>query len=72
MRPSLQPALEEIARSPEPVASYFLTRRARWEIARGRLWNHMAPLGDAEVFAAWNSAVSPVTSPRPVMDWSHA
>ena len=69
---SVQPALEEIARSPEPVASYFLTRQARWEIARGRLWNHMAPLGDEEVFAAWNAAVGPVASPRPVMDRSHA
>ena len=55
---SLDRVLEEIARSPEPVTSYFLCARTHWKIARGRLWNHRAPLTDDEVFARWNSSIS--------------
>ena len=55
---SLDRVMEEIARAPRPVGAYFLTRAARWTIARGRLWNHLAPLTDEEVFDRWNNSIS--------------
>ncbi|MBI3278500.1 MAG: glycosyltransferase [Acidobacteria bacterium] len=55
---SLERVMEEIARAPEPVGAYFLKRATRWKIARGRLWNHLAPFTDEEVFDRWNSSIS--------------
>jgi GT2 family glycosyltransferase len=55
---SLERVIEAIAQSPEPMASEFLVGATRWKIARGRLWNHLAPFTDEEVFARWNSSES--------------
>jgi GT2 family glycosyltransferase len=55
---SLERVIEAIAQSPEPMASEFLAAATRWKIARGRLWNHLAPFTDEEVFARWNSSMS--------------
>jgi MoaA/NifB/PqqE/SkfB family radical SAM enzyme/GT2 family glycosyltransferase len=55
---SLERVVERIARMPDPVARYFLATRTRWKIACGRLWNHMAPFTDEEVFAHWNASIS--------------
>jgi hypothetical protein len=38
------------------MASDFLAASTRWKIARGRLWNHLAPFTDEEVFARWNNS----------------
>ncbi len=64
---SLERVMEEIARAPEPDGAYFLAPSTCWKIARGRLWNHLAPLSDEEVFAAWNSSLAScsLTAPRP-------
>jgi len=55
---SLERVLEEIASAPQTVGEHFLAPATRWKIARGRWWNHLAPLGDEEVFARWNNSVS--------------
>jgi GT2 family glycosyltransferase/MoaA/NifB/PqqE/SkfB family radical SAM enzyme len=55
---SLDRLMEEIAAAPEPVAAHFVAPATRWKIARGRLWNHLAPLTDEEVFAQWNNSIS--------------
>jgi MoaA/NifB/PqqE/SkfB family radical SAM enzyme/GT2 family glycosyltransferase len=55
---SLERAIEEIADAPEPVGAHFLAPATRWKIARGRLWNHLAPITDEEVFALWNNSIS--------------
>jgi len=55
---SLERVIEEIARAPEKVGAHFLAPATRWKIARGRWWNHLAPLTDEEVFALWNNSIS--------------
>jgi hypothetical protein len=55
---SLDRVIEEIARAPGKLGAHFLTPATRWKIARGRLWNHLAPLTDEEVFALWNDSIS--------------
>jgi len=55
---SLERVLEEIAKSDEPEVRHFLERSTRWKIARGRLWNHLAPVPDEEVFETWNNSIS--------------
>ena len=55
---SMERVLEGIARLPEPAARFFYGARTRWQIARGRLWNHLAPLTDDEVFARWNRSIA--------------
>ncbi len=55
---SLERLLEEIAKEPEPISQYFLTRETRWKIAQGRLWNYLAPVPDEEVFNVWNRSIS--------------
>ncbi|MBK5292773.1 MAG: glycosyltransferase [Acidobacteriia bacterium] len=55
---SLERVMEEIGRAPEPVGAHFLAPATRWKIARGRFWNHLAPLTDEEVFALWNNSIS--------------
>lgn len=55
---SMERVLEGIARLPEPAARFFWAARTRWKIARGRLWNHLAPLTDEEVFARWNRSIA--------------
>jgi radical SAM protein with 4Fe4S-binding SPASM domain len=55
---SLERVLERIARLPDPAARYFLAAHTRWKIASGRLWNHLAPFTDEEVFARWNKSIS--------------
>ncbi|HEV2446054.1 MAG TPA: SPASM domain-containing protein, partial [Candidatus Sulfopaludibacter sp.] len=55
---SLERVIESIAQLPEPAARFFCAARTRWKIARGRLWNHLAPLTDEEVFARWNRSIS--------------
>ncbi len=51
-----------IARSDDGVSTYFLTPAARLLIARGRLWNHRAPVPDEELLS---SARSVETEARP-------
>lgn len=48
---SMEPALDAIARLPEASSKFFESAGAKWKIARGRLWNHAAPLTDREVLA---------------------
>ena len=55
---SLSQVLEAIARSPQEITDYFLDRRTLWKIACGRIWNHLAPIEDEEVFATWKRSVS--------------
>jgi radical SAM protein with 4Fe4S-binding SPASM domain len=55
---SLESVLERIARLPEPAARFFLAARTWGKIAGGRLWNHLAPLTDEEVFARWNRSIA--------------
>jgi radical SAM protein with 4Fe4S-binding SPASM domain len=55
---SMDRVMERIARLPEPAAGFFCAARTRWKIARGRLWNHLAPFTDEEVFARWNQSIS--------------
>ena len=55
---SLERVIEEIARAPEPVGAHFQAPATRWKIARGRFWNHLAPLTDEEVFALWKNSIS--------------
>jgi GT2 family glycosyltransferase len=61
---SLDRVVEEIARAPEALVSFFREPRTRGRIARGRLWNQLAPVPDEEVMEQWQQAVmsSPVTS----------
>ncbi len=53
---STERVLDEIARSSGPVGDYFCDRRTIWRIARARLWNHLAPLGDQEVLGERSAA----------------
>jgi len=69
---SLESAIAAIESSPAAIANWFLTPSALWAIARGRLWNHRAPIADEEVFLRWqrslaDSAVrnNPPTPPSP-------
>ncbi|MGD0775459.1 MAG: SPASM domain-containing protein [Candidatus Solibacter sp.] len=55
---SLERVIEEIAGAPEKLGAHFLAPATRWKIGRGRLWNHLAPLTDEEVFALWNNSIS--------------
>ena len=55
---SLDRVIEETAGAPEPVGAYFLAPATRLKIARGRIWNHLAPLTDQEVFDRWNNSIS--------------
>jgi MoaA/NifB/PqqE/SkfB family radical SAM enzyme/GT2 family glycosyltransferase len=55
---SLDRVIDEIAGVPEQVGAHFLAPSARWKIARGRLWSHLAPFTDEEVFAQWNNSIS--------------
>ncbi len=55
---SLERVMEELAQSPGPVADFFQRRDTLWTIARGRLWNHRAPLADEEVLRTWERAVA--------------
>lgn len=48
---SLPAVADAIARSEEEVADYFRSRGALAAVARGRLWNHLAPVSDDEVLA---------------------
>lgn len=63
---SLDQAIAEIARAPERIAAHFLAPATRWSIARGRLWNHIAPFTDAEVFARWRQSISSGSSAPPL------
>jgi radical SAM protein with 4Fe4S-binding SPASM domain len=51
---SLERVVEEIARSPFALAGRFLRPSTLCEIARGRLWNHLAPVSDEEVLSEQN------------------
>jgi GT2 family glycosyltransferase len=53
---SVSRVIRAIAAAQDNVAAAFLRRRAAWEIGRGRLWNHMAPLTDEQVWASWDRA----------------
>jgi len=55
---SLERAIEEIAREPDAFGAHFLRPAARLQIARGRLWNHLGPFADEEVFERWNNSIS--------------
>ena len=55
---SLDQVVAEIARSPADLARSFLSRPMLWKIARGRIWNHLAPVSDEEVLATWNTSIS--------------
>jgi GT2 family glycosyltransferase/MoaA/NifB/PqqE/SkfB family radical SAM enzyme len=55
---SLERLMESMARSAGVPEECFLTTASRLKIVRGRLWNHLAPLSDEEVFARWNSSIS--------------
>jgi MoaA/NifB/PqqE/SkfB family radical SAM enzyme/GT2 family glycosyltransferase len=55
---SLDRVVAEIARSPKAVVNDFMGAPMRWKVARGRLWNHLAPLTDEEVLSSWQRAVS--------------
>ena len=55
---SLDRVMEEIARAPKPVGACFLDAAMRWKIARGRVWNYLAPLADEEVLDLWNNSIS--------------
>jgi GT2 family glycosyltransferase len=48
---SVERAMEAIARTDD--VEYFLTARVKWQIGRGRFWNHRAPVTDEEVFGRW-------------------
>jgi GT2 family glycosyltransferase len=50
---SLERLMEEIAGAPDEVGDHFLNAATRWGIARGRWWNHVAPVTDEEVLAGW-------------------
>ena len=54
---SLDRVFHALARAPESVTRRFTSRRGLWEIAQGRLWNHLAPVSDEEVFASWHKAL---------------
>jgi MoaA/NifB/PqqE/SkfB family radical SAM enzyme/GT2 family glycosyltransferase len=60
---SLERVMEQIARLPEPAAHSFLAAHTRWKIAAGRLWNHLAPFTDEEVFARWNRSLAVLQTP---------
>ena len=45
---------DELARSPGALAGYFLRPSTLWNMACGRLWNHLAPIPDEQVLAGWN------------------
>jgi len=51
-------AIEAIARESPAFAAHFLNSGSRLKIARGRIWNHLAPFSDEEVFDRWNSSIS--------------
>lgn len=55
---SMESVLERIARLPGPAARFFFAARTWGKIAGGRLWNHLAPLTDEEVFARWNRSIA--------------
>jgi GT2 family glycosyltransferase/MoaA/NifB/PqqE/SkfB family radical SAM enzyme len=46
---SLDAVLDAMAEGPPGLAEFFLRPRTLAAVARGRLWNHVAPLSDAEV-----------------------
>jgi len=48
---SVTRVIEEICKSPSAVAETFLDWRVAARIAKGRLWNRTAPVGDEEVLA---------------------
>jgi GT2 family glycosyltransferase/MoaA/NifB/PqqE/SkfB family radical SAM enzyme len=48
---SLEAVAKAIARARPEVARYFAGARALGCVARGRLWNHVAPVSDEEVLA---------------------
>lgn len=54
---SFDDLLRHLAQAEDPVFEFFLSRGTRWKIARGRWWNHYAPIGDTEVFTAWNRSI---------------
>ena len=56
---SLDRVMEEIAHAPEPLGSFFQEPRIRWRIARGRLWNHLAPVPDEELIERWQRSSAP-------------
>jgi MoaA/NifB/PqqE/SkfB family radical SAM enzyme/GT2 family glycosyltransferase len=45
------PAFDELAKAPEPVASFFTRRATQWSIALARLWNHCAPVCDGGILS---------------------
>ncbi len=53
---SLEAVAEAIARARPEVARYFVGWHALGRVARGRLWNHVAPASDQEVLAIAPSA----------------
>jgi GT2 family glycosyltransferase len=59
---SLECVLEEISRAPEPVAAFFQSPETYYSIARGRWWNHLAPLTDQQVFQLWNDSIGGITA----------
>jgi GT2 family glycosyltransferase len=56
---SLDRVIEEIAGAPEALGSFFQEPRIRWRIARGRLWNHLAPVPDEELIEQWQRSSAP-------------
>jgi GT2 family glycosyltransferase len=46
---SLDRVFDQIAHAPPPVRRHFADRRVMWDIARGRMWNHLAPLADERI-----------------------
>jgi GT2 family glycosyltransferase len=55
---SLDAVFEAIAGGPPELTPFFLEARTLWQIARGRLWNHLAPVSDEELLAGSRSSVS--------------
>jgi MoaA/NifB/PqqE/SkfB family radical SAM enzyme/GT2 family glycosyltransferase len=57
---SLDPVVAAISRSERRVAGYFQTRKALTAIARGRIWNHLAPVSDHDVLATIDTSLPTV------------
>jgi GT2 family glycosyltransferase len=46
---SLSQLCKELSSFPGSLADYFLRPSTLWKVACGRLWNHLAPIADADV-----------------------
>lgn len=48
---SMSRLCEELSCSPGSLGHYFLRPSTLWNVARGRLWNHLAPIPDEDVLS---------------------